>query len=153
MCVFKNHAFIYFLRPPSWSGTVRTSVPQDWMTATLCTEELFLSTQYIALHKSERPNVGGRIQTFNTVHSAVPAGFHTSQLNLNMVYRVLNKSEVFLSIILRLGKIIKLFFSIPGNTVSRQSILYQQTVFIVFSRWIKNLSFFIFILPVFWKVM
>ncbi len=21
MCVFKNHAFIYFLRPPSWSGT------------------------------------------------------------------------------------------------------------------------------------
>ncbi len=23
MCVFKNHAFIYFLRPPSWSGTVR----------------------------------------------------------------------------------------------------------------------------------
>ncbi len=22
MCVFKNHAFIYFLRPPSWSGTV-----------------------------------------------------------------------------------------------------------------------------------
>jgi hypothetical protein len=27
MCVFKNHAFIYFLRPPSWSGTLtwRTS--------------------------------------------------------------------------------------------------------------------------------
>ncbi len=25
MCVFKNHAFIYFLRPPSWSGTL--SVP------------------------------------------------------------------------------------------------------------------------------
>jgi hypothetical protein len=22
MCVFKNHAFIYFLRPPSWSGTL-----------------------------------------------------------------------------------------------------------------------------------
>ncbi len=22
MCVFKNHAFIYFLRPPSWSGTI-----------------------------------------------------------------------------------------------------------------------------------
>ncbi len=22
MCVFKNHAFIYFLRPPLWSGTV-----------------------------------------------------------------------------------------------------------------------------------
>jgi hypothetical protein len=22
MCVFKNHAFIYFLRPPSWSGTM-----------------------------------------------------------------------------------------------------------------------------------
>ncbi len=22
MCVYKNHAFIYFLRPPSWSGTV-----------------------------------------------------------------------------------------------------------------------------------
>ncbi len=21
MCVFKNHVFIYFLRPPSWSGT------------------------------------------------------------------------------------------------------------------------------------
>ncbi len=21
MCVYKNHAFIYFLRPPSWSGT------------------------------------------------------------------------------------------------------------------------------------
>ncbi len=24
MCVFKNHAFIYFLRPPSWSGTPST---------------------------------------------------------------------------------------------------------------------------------
>ncbi len=23
MCVFKNHAFIYFLRPPLWSGTLR----------------------------------------------------------------------------------------------------------------------------------
>jgi hypothetical protein len=23
MCVFKNHAFIYFLRPPSWSGTIK----------------------------------------------------------------------------------------------------------------------------------
>ncbi len=26
MCVFKNHAFIYFLRPLSWSGTVRVSL-------------------------------------------------------------------------------------------------------------------------------
>jgi hypothetical protein len=26
---------------------VRTSVSQEWVTATLCTEELFLSTQYI----------------------------------------------------------------------------------------------------------
>ncbi len=26
MCVFKNHAFIYFLRPPSWSGTVIITV-------------------------------------------------------------------------------------------------------------------------------
>ncbi len=24
MCVFKNLAFIYFLRPPSWSGTLRS---------------------------------------------------------------------------------------------------------------------------------
>ncbi len=24
MCAFKNHAFIYFLRPPSWSGTIPT---------------------------------------------------------------------------------------------------------------------------------
>ncbi len=24
MCVYKNHAFIYFLRPPSWSGTFNT---------------------------------------------------------------------------------------------------------------------------------
>ncbi len=34
MCVFKNHAFIYFLRPPSWSGTATDiksiqNVPKD----------------------------------------------------------------------------------------------------------------------------
>jgi hypothetical protein len=26
MCVFKNHVFIYFLRPPSWSGTEAMSL-------------------------------------------------------------------------------------------------------------------------------
>jgi hypothetical protein len=30
MCVFKNHAFIYFLRPPSWSGTILICSP--WWT-------------------------------------------------------------------------------------------------------------------------
>ncbi len=31
MCVFKNHAFIYFLRPPSWSGTRISTVNSCWI--------------------------------------------------------------------------------------------------------------------------
>ncbi len=27
MCVYKNHAFIYFMRPPPWYGTVLRSLP------------------------------------------------------------------------------------------------------------------------------
>jgi hypothetical protein len=30
MCVFKNHAFIYFLRPPSWSGTLTLCMLASW---------------------------------------------------------------------------------------------------------------------------
>ncbi len=29
MCVFKYHAFIYFLRPPPWYGTIRTEMGRD----------------------------------------------------------------------------------------------------------------------------
>jgi hypothetical protein len=42
----------------------------------------------------------GRIQTVNATNSAVLTGFHTSQLDLNMVYKVSNKSRVFSTIIL-----------------------------------------------------
>jgi hypothetical protein len=39
---------------------VRTSMSQDQVTATLCTDELFLSTQYISSpHISESSNVRG----------------------------------------------------------------------------------------------
>ncbi len=30
MCVFKNHVFIYFLRPPSWSGTLPIPCLLTW---------------------------------------------------------------------------------------------------------------------------
>jgi hypothetical protein len=41
------------------NNAVRTSVSQDRMTATPCTEELFLGLYiYSSLHISERPNVG-----------------------------------------------------------------------------------------------
>jgi hypothetical protein len=65
-------------------GAVRTGVSQDRVTAILCTEELFLGIQYIALstYQTSKNVGGGRIRMVNTTHLAVPAGFHTSQLVL-----------------------------------------------------------------------
>jgi hypothetical protein len=74
---------------------VRTSVSQDQVTATLCTEELFLRTRYyIAIYTLSTH------QTGQMIHLAVPAGFHTSQLDLHMVYRVSDKCGFFCTIIL-----------------------------------------------------
>jgi hypothetical protein len=60
---------------------VITSVSQDQMTMALCTEELFLSTQYIysfPTYQKGQTWGEGRLQTVNTIHSAIPAGFLTS---------------------------------------------------------------------------
>jgi hypothetical protein len=68
---------------------VRTSVSQDWVTPTLCTKELFLSTRYILYsspHTSNRSNVGGGEDTDSQYDTlAVPARSPTSQLDLHMV--------------------------------------------------------------------
>jgi hypothetical protein len=83
---------------------VRTSVSQDQVTgAAMWTEELFLSTKYIciALHTYQKVICeGGRICTVNTIHSAGPARFHSSQLDLTTVYKVSDKSGFFYTIIL-----------------------------------------------------
>jgi hypothetical protein len=71
------------------------------VTATLCTEELFLRTQYIWLstyQKGEMCEEGGGYG--QSTHSEVPAGVHTSQLDLNTVYKVSDKSWFFYTIIL-----------------------------------------------------
>ncbi len=52
MCVFKNHAFIYFLRPPSWSGTLIFTLPLNKQSPTLPhTYPLFRCSTHI-LHVS-----------------------------------------------------------------------------------------------------
>jgi hypothetical protein len=61
---------------------VRTSVSQDQVTVTLCTEEWFLRTQYMSIALSTHQigqNMGGgtilgTIQTVNKAHLAIPAG-------------------------------------------------------------------------------
>jgi hypothetical protein len=91
----------------------RTNVSKDQVNVTLSTEELFLSTQYkyIALpHNRKVRHEGGRIQMVNVIHSAVPSGFHTSQLDVNTIYKVSNKSGFFYTVFLLLGKTIKLVF-------------------------------------------
>jgi hypothetical protein len=63
---------------------LKTSVSQNRVTATLCTEELFLRTQYILIALSTYQtgeNVGGGM--VNTTHGSVLAAVHTSQLTLH----------------------------------------------------------------------
>ncbi len=70
---------------------IRTSVSQDQVIAPLCTKELFLCSVFTALPTYQKLNhEGGRIWTVNTIHSAGPAGFPTSQLDLTTVYKVSN---------------------------------------------------------------
>ncbi len=73
------------------------------VTVTLCTEELFLSTQYIhiALSASQRVNMGGG-EDMDSQHDTFcgPAGSYTSQADLIKGYRVSDKTECFCTIIL-----------------------------------------------------
>jgi hypothetical protein len=87
-------------------------VSQYQVTATLYTEEVVFGTQYIknSPHIRKVNHEGGRIRTVNMTHSAVPAGFHTSQLDLATSYKVSDKSEFICTFILCLGKMIKPFF-------------------------------------------
>jgi hypothetical protein len=58
---------------------------------------VFLRTLYIQysfLHTSDRPKSGeegGGVCTVNMTHLAVPAGFHTCQLVLHLIYRISDK--------------------------------------------------------------
>jgi hypothetical protein len=65
-------------------------VCQESVTATLCIEELFLSTHNIQLSPYIRKvnHDGGSLWTVNVTDCTIPAGFHTSQLDLNTVYKV-----------------------------------------------------------------
>ncbi len=96
---------------------VRTSVSQDQVTATLCTKELFLSTQCIysspRLTDGQPCGRGGKDTGVNTIHLAGSAGSHTSQPDLTAGCRFSDKTEYFYAFILWLGKTIKLFFLFP----------------------------------------
>jgi hypothetical protein len=72
-------------------AALRTNVSQDQLAVAMCTKEFFLMTRYIWVspHIREVKMLGGgRIWTVNTTHLVVPAGFHTSQLVLHVIYRV-----------------------------------------------------------------
>jgi hypothetical protein len=73
---------------------VRTSVSQDRVTAALCTEELFLCTQYI------RSNIRGVGYGWSTRHIWRAVGCHTSQLDIIAVSRASDKNGSFCKIIL-----------------------------------------------------
>jgi hypothetical protein len=85
---------------------VRISVSQDQVTATLCTEELFLRAQ-------SGQSWGG---TVNTVHEAFPSGFHTSQLDLHTIYRISDKCDFSYNYFVT-GEDNKADFSIPSDTL------------------------------------
>ncbi len=118
---------------------VRTSVSKDRATATLYTEELFLSTQYLqytvalSAYQKVQPWGGGRIQTVN-VTLLTPAGFHASQPELTAGYKVSYKTGFFCTIVLWLGKTTKPFFLFPAE----RSLIFEQRplgilVFLVYS--------------------
>jgi hypothetical protein len=76
-------------------------VSQDRVIATLFTEELFLSTQYIKLSQHIRKVIHGEWDTDgNATQTAVPAGLHTSKLDLTTGYKVSDKNRLFCTIIL-----------------------------------------------------
>ncbi len=82
---------------------VRTSVSQDRVTVTLCTEALFLSTQYIAIPAYQMVNHVGWGQNMvsqHDTHLAGPAGSHTSQPDLTGSYKVPDKTSYFYTVIL-----------------------------------------------------
>jgi hypothetical protein len=84
-------------------NAVRTSVSQDRVTVTLCTKELFLSTQYTvysSLHISENKSVGkGKDTDGQHVSLGRPAGSQPSQLDLIEGCRVSDEAEYFCTII------------------------------------------------------
>jgi hypothetical protein len=84
---------------------VRTSVSQDRVTAALCTEELFLSTQYTVYRSpcisDGQPCGRGRIRMVNMRCLVGPAGSYTSQPpDLTVGYRVSDKTGYLCTIIL-----------------------------------------------------
>jgi hypothetical protein len=101
---------------------VRNSVSQVWVKATLCTEELFLSTQYIYLslptYQKGQSWGGGenRDGQHNTFLRAQLGFTPTNQSSLG--YDVSYKTGFFCTILLWLGKTINYFFFIPGDTLS-----------------------------------
>ncbi len=76
--------------------TLRISVSEDRVTATLCTVLRNCSSglsMYIWLSSHIRQVQmcrGGRTRTVNTTHRAVPDGFHSSKLVLHAIKRVLD---------------------------------------------------------------
>ncbi len=91
---------------------VRTSVSQDRVTAALCTEELFLSTQYIALTAYQMVNhVGGDGYGWSTWQTwYAQLGLTTSQPDLTMGFKFPKKTGYFSYNFFGLGKVIKPFF-------------------------------------------
>ncbi len=88
---------------------MRTSVSQDRVTVTLCTEELFFCTQYIQLsHISGRYQEGGKDTDGQNSTSSKPTGSHTSQLDFS------DNTGSFYQVFCEWGRRQSLF-SIPGD--------------------------------------
>ncbi len=98
---------------------VRTNVSQNWVTAPLCTEELFLRTQFIALstyciRQIKMRGVGKETDSQQALGS-VPAGF-TPPCWPFMQHNRFTMYKIIITIILWLGKTNKTKFSVPGDT-------------------------------------
>jgi hypothetical protein len=86
---------------------------------------------YIALptNKKGQPwGGGGEYRQSSEYISVGPAGSHTSQLDLIAGYKISYKTGFFRTIILWLGKMMKPFFSIPGNKATVTSIVNHSKV-------------------------
>ncbi len=51
MCMFKNHVFIYFLRPPSWSGTVLKMIEDKEDRLSMASRLHYAQSLYHCMHE------------------------------------------------------------------------------------------------------
>ncbi len=85
MCVFKYHAFIYFLRPPPWYGTC---------TVVIASHPLLTTVVQIQCCNGI---LSDNVQKIVNIYLACPGHFKTLLFSISFLYDTLTVSAIFLS--------------------------------------------------------